>query len=113
MEPYKAKKLPVEYDFTKDILNLLCSAKEAYGEYKGFLKNMSYDFKSFLECAFVNDVYYSFKIDNSKLEKDEMFILPYKNKTNKTIIFNNSKLALLTGVTHTSSSEFNVELFKK
>ena len=42
MEPYKAKKLPFEFEITNEILNLLCEAKEAYGEYKGYLKNMSY-----------------------------------------------------------------------
>ena len=62
MEPYKAKKLPYEINIPSDILNLLCEAKEAYGEYKGYLKNMSYDYKCFLENAFVNDIFYSYFI---------------------------------------------------
>ena len=57
MEAYKARKLPFEYNLSNDLLKLLCIAKETYGEYKGFLKNMSYDYKNFLECAFVSDTY--------------------------------------------------------
>ena len=91
MEPYKAKKLPFEFEITNEILNLLCEAKEAYGEYKGYLKNMSYDYKCFLENAFINDIFYSFKIDNAKIEKDNMFYMSYMNKSNTSILYNNIK----------------------
>lgn len=113
MEPYKANKLPREYNFTPEILRLLCNAKEAYGEYKGYLKNMSYDYRSFLECSFVSDIYYSFKIDNSKLESYEMFLMPYKNKNNETTIFNNIKSTLLNGVTYTGQNGFDLDIFNK
>ena len=49
MEPYKAKKLPFNYELDSSLMKLLCDAKEAYGEYKGFLKSMTFDYKSFLE----------------------------------------------------------------
>ncbi len=113
MEPYKAQKLPIKYNFSDELLRLLCNAREAYGEYKGYLKDMSYDYKSFLETAFINDTYYSFKIDNSKLEKEEMFLIPYKNKSNDTIIFNNMRLALLGAVTLTNGNNYEIDHFNK
>ena len=67
MEPFKAQKLPHSYDMTFELINLLCEAKEAYGEYKGFLKNMSFDYKFLLESLLINDIYYSCKIDNLKI----------------------------------------------
>ncbi len=113
MEAYKARKLPFEYNLSNDLLKLLCIAKETYGEYKGFLKNMSYDYKNFLECAFVSDTYYSFKIDNVKLEKEDMFLMPYMNKNNDSIIFNNMKNVLVSGLTSTNNSEFSLEVYDK
>lgn len=113
MEPYKAKKLPCEYNFSKELLKLLCLAKESYGEYKGYLRNMSYDYKSFLECSYTSDIYYSFKIDNSKLDSTDMFLMPYKNKNNESIVFNNMKMALLNGVSYTGQNGFDLTLFNK
>ena len=113
MEAYKAQKLPVMYNISDELLRLICLARESYGEYKGYLKSMSYDYKSFLDTAFVNDVYYSFKIDNSKLEKEDMFLMPYKNKNNESIIFNNMRLALLSGVTLTNGNDYEIEHFNK
>ena len=57
-----------------ELLKLICDTEEAYGEYKGYLRNMSYDYKSFLECAFINDLYYSFRIDGARLKKSICFI---------------------------------------
>lgn len=94
MEPYKANKLPQNIELSKDILKLLCEANENYGEYKGYLKSMKFDYKCLLESLFVNDLYYSFKIDNAKLTKEDMFYMPYKNKTNEVLIFNNLKKSL-------------------
>ena len=61
MESYKAKNLPFDYIMSNEIFKLLLDAREAYGEYKGFLKNMAFDYKCFLEYALINDIYYSFK----------------------------------------------------
>lgn len=113
MEAYKAKKLPINYNLSSELINLLCNAKEAYGEYKGFLKTMEYDYKNFLECAFVCDNYYSFKIDNIKLEQEDMFLMPYKNKNNDSIIFNNMKSVLLNGVSIANNEGYSLELFNK
>ena len=102
MEPYKAKKLPLEYNKTSELFRLICDTEEFYGEYKGYLRNMNYDYKSFLECAFVNDLYYSFKLDGAKLEKEYMFHTPYMLPNNEVIEFNNLKKALVLGVSEVS-----------
>lgn len=113
MEPYKAKRLPFKYTPDVSTLKLLCDAKEAYGEYKGFLKNMIFDYRTFLESSFVNDTYYSFVIDNAKILKEEMFLMPYKNKTNTVIQFNNVKMAFLSGISNVSKNGFSVDGFNK
>ena len=113
MEPYKAKKLPYEINIPNDILNLLCEAKEAYGEYKGYLKNMSYDYKCFLENAFINDIFYSFKIDNAKVNKEDMFYMTYMNKSNTSILYTNIKKSLLVGLTASNKNGFSLDVFNK
>ncbi|NLC47796.1 MAG: Fic family protein [Tenericutes bacterium] len=113
MEPYKATKLPFTYEMSNELLKFLCDAKETYGEYKGYLKNMSYDYKHFLESLFINDIYYSFKIDNTKLTKDDMFFMPYKVKNNNVIEFNNIKKALVLGLSQTNINGFSVDIYNK
>ena len=113
MEPYKAKKLPYDFNLTNDILNLLCEAKEVYGEYKGYLKNMSYDYKCFLENAFINDIFYSFKIDNVKVSKEDIFYMSYMNKNDTSILYNNIKKCLLVGLTSSNKNGFTVDIFNK
>lgn len=113
MEPYKAKKLPYDFNLTNDILNLLCEAKEVYGEYKGYLKNMSYDYKCFLENAFINDIFYSFKIDNVKVSKEDIFYMSYMNKNDTSILYNNIKKCLLVGLTSSNKNGFTVDVFNK
>ena len=112
MEPYKAKKLPIEYTVNKELINLLSEVEEVYGEYKGYLKNMNYDYSSFLECAFISDLYYSFKIDGAKIDKEYMFHAPYMIKNNDYIEFNNMKKALLIGVSDSMSS-ITIDTFHK
>ena len=113
MEPYKAKKLPIEFTVNKELINLLSEVEEVYGEYKGYLKNMSYDYPSFLECAFVSDLYYSFKIDGAKIDKEYMFHAPYMIKNNDYIEFNNMKKALLIGVNDSINNNISLDTFNK
>lgn len=113
MEPYKAKKLPFTYSMNNDLLKLLCECEETYGEYKGYLKNMSYDYTSFLECAFVSDLFYSFKIDGAKIDKEFMFHAPYMNKSNDYTQFNNMRKALLVGVNDSINGNISSETFNK
>ena len=113
MEPYKAKKLPFEFNFSNEIIKLLCDAEEAYGEYKGYLKSMDYDHKAFLECSFVSDTYYSFKLDNAKIEKENMFHTQYLVGNNEIIQFNNLKKCLLQFLSDSVNGSINVETLNK
>lgn len=113
MESYKAKNLPFDYIMSNEIFKLLLDAREAYGEYKGFLKNMAFDYKCFLEYALINDIYYSFKIDNKKIEKKDMFFMPYKLKSNLVTEFNNIKKMILFAITQSDKTGFSLELYNK
>lgn len=113
MEPYKAKKLPFEFTYNSEILKLLCDANEAYGEYKGYLRSMQYDYKCFIENSFVNELYYSFKIDGSKLLKENIFHNPYMLKNNESIEFENMKKALLISIRDISNGKITLETYNK
>ena len=113
MEPYKAKKLPLEYDKGSEMWKLLNDAHEIYGEYKGFLRNMNYDFKAFLECAYVSDIFYTFRLDGGKIQKEYMFHTAYMNPNNEVTEFNNLKKALLLGVSEVSSGDIKIDLYHK
>lgn len=111
MEPYKAKKLPLEYDYSPALFKLLCDTIEIYGEYKGYLKTMAYDFKNYLESSFVCELFYSFKIDGSKVDKEYMFHYPYLIKNNDSIQFCNLKKALFVALEDASKNNFSISLF--
>ena len=98
---------------SNELSKLLLDSREIYGEYKGYLKNMAFDYKCFLESAFINDIYYSFKIDNSKITKEDMFFMTYKIKKNEAIEFNNIKKALLLCLSESSVKGFSLELYNK
>lgn len=113
MEPYKAKSMPLDYVLSSELLKLLTEANEIYGEFKGYLRNMSYDYKCFIENSFVNDLYYSFKIDGSKMNKEDMFYMPYHVKTNESIEFNNMRNSLGIGINEIAKGEISSDLFNK
>lgn len=113
MEPYKAKKMPLEYNKNNELLKLICDVEQIYGEYKGFLKNMSYDYKSFLECAFTSETFYSFQIDGAKISKEYMFHTQYMNNDNESIQFNNLRKILLLSVSELSKAPLSIELINK
>lgn len=113
MEAYKANKLPINYSYSNNILNLLCDCIESYGEFKGYLRSMEYDYKFVLENLFINDLYYSFKIDGCKIPKEYMFHFSYLNKTNEVIEFNNLKKALYLTLEDISKNNFTLETINK
>ena len=49
MEAYKPLDIVKDFELSKPLIKLLCEAKETYGEYKGYLKSMSFDYKFILE----------------------------------------------------------------
>lgn len=113
MEPYKAKKMPLLYSKTNELYRLLCEASEAYGEYKGNLRSMSYDYRSYLETAFISELYYSFKLDGAKLNKEYMFHTPYLIPNNDVIEFNNLRKSLIIGVSDISQGKIQIETLNK
>lgn len=113
MEPYKAKKLPFNYSSNSELYKLLCETEEIYGEYKGYLRSMEYDYRSFLECAFISDNYYSFKMDGMKYTKDYMFHFPYLIENNEVIQFNNLKKGLYYGVSELSKGKLDIDFLNK
>ena len=113
MEPYKAKKMPFDLTLTNELTKLLFDATEKYGEFKGFLKNMRFDYKYYLENLLISDLYYSFKIDGEKINKEDMFYTPYMKETNAVIQFNNLKLALYHSINNLPETQINNEFFHK
>ena len=113
MEPYKRNNISYSYISSKDITKLLLDAREIYGEYKGFLKTMEFDYKHFLELMLINDNFYSFKIDNSKLSIDDMFYMPYKIKSNESLIFNNMHKVLLHAVAYFAKDKITIDTLNK
>ena len=51
MEPYKAKKMPLEYKIDKEMLRLISEANVKYGEYKSMLKTLEFDAGFFLDSV--------------------------------------------------------------
>ena len=87
MEPYKARKMPFDYTPSNEISALLFEAREIYGEYKGYLRNMQFDYKCFLEAEYSLELYNSFKIDGAKIDKDNTYFMPYMVKNNISSIY--------------------------
>ena len=53
MEPYKAKKMPLEYKIDKELLKLIAEANVKYGEYKSMLNSLEFDAGFFLETNYL------------------------------------------------------------
>ena len=51
MEPYKAKKMPLEYKIDKEMLMLISEANVKYGEYKSLLNTLEFDAGFFLDSV--------------------------------------------------------------
>ena len=113
MEPYKAKKMPLDFKFSNDLIKMLSEAEEVYGEYKGYLKTMEFDYKSFLESLYINDTYYSFILDNAKIDKDCIFHIPFLKPTNDVIQFNNSKKCLINFLSDSVNGSISLDTINK
>ena len=113
MEAYKPLDIVKDFELSKPLIKLLCEAKETYGEYKGYLKSMSFDYKFILESFFVSELYYSFKIDGMKYNKEDMFYFPYMQKNNLVTEFNNMKKCLLYSITKICTEGISIEELNK
>ena len=54
MEPYRAKRMPLEYEIDKELLKLAAEANAKYGEYKSLLNTLEFDAAYFLENVLTN-----------------------------------------------------------
>ena len=81
MEPYKAKKMPLEYKIDKEMLMLISEANVKYGEYKSMLNALQFDVGFFLDSIILNESYKSTQIEGTQISQDEMYYLKYMEKT--------------------------------
>lgn len=81
MEPYKAKKMPLEYKIDKEMLRLISEANVKYGEYKSMLKTLEFDAGFFLDSVILNESYKSTQIEGTQISQDEVYYLKYMEKT--------------------------------
>ena len=81
MEPYKAKKMPLEYKIDKEMLRLISEANVKYGEYKSLLNTLEFYAGFFLESVILNESYKSTQIEGTQISQDEMYYLKYMEKT--------------------------------
>ena len=91
MEPFKANKLPIEYNMDKELLTLISEANEKYGEYKSNLKNSKFDSKFFLDSIILSESLKSTQIEGTQISQDEMYYLKYMPKTDETSEIQNLK----------------------
>lgn len=91
MEPYQAKKMPLEYKIDKELLRLLAEANEKYGEYKSLLNTLEFDSKYFLDSVLLNESYKSTQIEGTQISQDEMYYLKYLEKTDDNLEIQNLK----------------------
>ena len=91
MEPFKAKRLPIEYNIDKELLKLIGEANEKYGEYKSYLKNLEFDSKFFLNSILLNESLKSTQIEGTQISQDEMYYLKYMPKTDDNLEIQNLK----------------------
>ena len=91
MEPYKAKKYPIEYKLDKDLLRLLSEANLKYGEYKTMLHTLEFDARYFLDSVLLAESYKSTQIEGTQISQDEMYYLKYLEKTDDNLEIQNLK----------------------
>lgn len=91
MEPFKAKRLPIEYNMDKELLSLISEANEKYGEYKSNLKNTKFDSKFFLDSIILSESLKSTQIEGTQISQDDMYYLKYMPKTDETSEIQNLK----------------------
>ncbi len=81
MEPYKAKKLPFDYNIDKEMLRLASEANAKYGQYKSLLMTLEFDANYFLDSVLLTESYKSTQIEGTQISQDEMYYLKYLENT--------------------------------
>lgn len=91
MEPYKAKKMPLEYKIDKEMLRLISEANVKYGEYKSLFNTLEFDAGFFLDSVILNESYKSTQIEGTQISQDEMYYLKYMEITDDSREIQNLK----------------------
>ena len=91
MEPYIAKRFPIEYKLDKELLRLLSEANLKYGEYKTMLHTLEFDARFFLDSVLLTESYKSTQIEGTQISQDEMYYLKYLEKTDDNLEIENLK----------------------
>lgn len=94
MQPYKAKKLPIEYTIDKELLRLVAEANRKYGEYKSMLNTLEFNSEFFLDSVLLNESYKSTRIEGTQISQEEMYYLKYMNQTDDNKEIQNLKRAI-------------------
>lgn len=108
MEPIKVKKLPVEYNFDKELLRLLAEANEKYGEYKSLIKNIEFDSKYFLDSIILSESLKSTQIEGTQISQDEMYFLKYMANNNDKSGIENLKEVISYSKEYIKSNNLNL-----
>ena len=106
MEPYIAKKLPIEYNIDKDLLKLISEANEKYGEYKSYLKTLEFDSKFFLDSILLSESLKSTQIEGTQISQDDMYYLKYMPPNDDNLEIQNLKKVI--EFAHTYIKEVNL-----
>lgn len=91
MEPFKAKKLPIDYNLDKELVSLISEANLRYGEYKSNLKNSQFDSRFFLDSIILSESLKSTQIEGTKISQDDMYYLKYMPETDDNLEIQNLK----------------------
>lgn len=94
MKPYKAEKLPIEYEINKELLKLIAESNQKYGEYKAALNTLELDAKYFLDSVLLTESYKSTQIEGTQISQDEMYYLKYIDETDDSREMQNLKRAI-------------------
>ena len=81
MEPFKPKKLPIEYAVDKELLKLISEANEKYGEYKSLINTLEFDSRYFLDSILLSESLKSTQIEGTQISQDDLFYLKYMPQT--------------------------------
>lgn len=111
MEPFVPKKLPIEYNLDKELLNLLSEANVKYGEYKSLLHTIEFDSRFFLDSILLSESLKSTQIEGTQVSQDEMYYIKYMNKSDDSKEIQNLKDTIEYAKQElTKSKEINLEL---
>ena len=91
MEPFIAKKLPIDYSLDKELLRLISEANQKYGEYKTLLDTTEFDSRFFLDSILLSESLKSTQIEGSQISQDEIYYLKYMEQTDDNLEIQNLK----------------------